>query len=305
MYDARINPEKEQVIYQDKKQDIQNIEKNYKLSNGNYFHFHTNEEGYYYAIYNQLGNELDGGLLEYSEIDNENQSIEDIKKRLADFTDIEELTKENLREVSQEFIDSLESGAVLDEIADAVVKQVETNAINAVNELKKEMAQEKINYHIENNLLGEGTPKEKVRRNIDAIRLLKRLEEENRLANKEEQEVLAQYIGWGGLPDVFDENKTNWSEEYHELKELLTDDEYKSARASTLTAFYTPPIVIKAIYKTLKNMGLEQANILEPSCGVGNFLGMLPEEMQDSKLYGIELDSISGKIANNYIKKQI
>ena len=187
-------------------------------------------------------------------------------------------------------------------------KQDMNNAIDAVNELKEQpttpiSTQEKINYHINNNLLGEGTPKEKVRRNIDAIRLLKMLEEENRLANKEEQEVLAQYIGWGGLPDVFDENKTNWSEEYHELKELLTDEEYKSARASTLTAFYTPPIVINAIYKTLKNMGLEQANILEPSCGVGNFLGMLPEEMQNSKLYGIELDSISGKIAKQLYQK--
>mgnify|MGYP000451979062 CR=1 FL=1 len=187
-------------------------------------------------------------------------------------------------------------------------KQDMNNVIDAVNELKEQpttpiSTQEKINYHINNNLLGEGTPKEKVRRNIDAIRLLKMLEEENRLANKEEQEVLAQYIGWGGLPDVFDENKTNWSEEYHELKELLTDEEYKSARASTLTAFYTPPIVINAIYKTLKNMGLEQANILEPSCGVGNFLGMLPEEMQNSKLYGIELDSISGKIAKQLYQK--
>ena len=163
--------------------------------------------------------------------------------------------------------------------------------------------QEKINYHIDNNYLGEGTPKEKVRRNIDAIRLLKKLEDENRLANKDEQEILANYVGWGGLPDVFDENKANWSEEYYELKELLTDDEYKSARASTLTAFYTPPIVINAIYKTLQNMGLEQANILEPSCGTGNFLGMLPKEMQNSKLYGIELDSISGRIAKQLYQK--
>ncbi|MBQ9298822.1 MAG: DEAD/DEAH box helicase family protein [Clostridia bacterium] len=248
--------------------DIQNIEKNYKLSDNKYFHFHTNEEGYYYAIYDEVGNEIDGGLLEYSE-NEETQTIMDIRKRLAEFTEIEELTSENLREVSQEFIDSLEAGAVLD----------------------------KINYHIDDNSLGEGTPKEKVRRNIDAIKLLKKLEDENRLANKEEQEILVEYVGWGGLPDVFDENKDNWSEEYHELKELLTDEEYKSARASTLTAFYTPPIVINAIYKTLQNMGLEQANILEPSCGIGNFMGMLPEEMKNSKLYGIELDSISGRIA--------
>ncbi len=331
MYDARINPEQKQVVINEENQDIQNIEKNYKLSNGNYFHFHTNDEGYYYAIYNNFGTEVDGGLLEYSEIDNTKQSELDIRKRLADFTDIEELINENLREVSQEFIDNLESGVIAEEVGNAVLEKVENDAINAVNELKEKnidqaqnvldlfkareengkpldrdeyyKKQEKTNYHIDNNLLGEGTPKEKVRRNIDAIRLLKMLEEENRLANKEEQEVLAQYIGWGGLPDVFDENKTNWSEEYHELKELLTDEEYKSARASTLTAFYTPPIVINAIYKTLKNMGLEQANILEPSCGVGNFLGMLPEEMQNSKLYGIELDSISGKIAKQLYQK--
>ena len=331
MYDARINPDQKQVVVDEENQDIQNIEKNYRLSNGNYFHFHTNEEGYYYAIYNNFGTEIDGGLLEYSEIDNTKQSELDIRKRLADFTDIEELAKENLREVSQEFIDNLESGVIAEEVGNAVLEKVENDAINVVNELKEKdieqaqnvlnlfkareengkpldrdeyyKKQEKINYHIDNNSLGEGTPKEKVRRNIDAIKLLKKLEDENRLANKEEQEILANYVGWGGLPDVFDENKTNWSEEYRELKELLTDKEYSSARASTLTAFYTPPIVIKAIYKTLQNMGLEQANILEPSCGTGNFLGMLPQEMQSSKLYGVELDSISGKIAKQLYQK--
>lgn len=168
---------------------------------------------------------------------------------------------------------------------------------NRENNKELQIKQEKINYHIDNNSLGEGIPKEKVRRNIDAIKLLKKLEDENRFANKEEQEILAEYVGWGGLPDVFDENKSNWYVEYQELKDILTDEEYKSARSSTLTAFYTPPIVINAIYTALKNMGVEQANILEPSCGTGNFLGMLPEEMQNSKLYGIELDSISGRIA--------
>ena len=162
---------------------------------------------------------------------------------------------------------------------------------------------EKINFNINDNQLGEGTQKEKVRKNIEAIKLLHKLEDENRLANKEEQEILSKYVGWGGLPDVFDENKDNWSKEYNELKEILTDDEYKSARASTLTAFYTPPIVINAIYNALKNMGVEQANILEPSCGTGNFLGMLPQEMQSSKLYGVELDSISGKIAKQLYQK--
>ena len=329
MYDARINPDQKQVAIDEENKDIQNIEKNYKLSNGNYFHFHTNDEGYYYEIYNNFGTEIDGGLLEYSEIDNTKQSELDIRKRLAEFTDIEELANENLREVSQEFIDALESGAIAEEVGNAVLEKVENDTINAIDELKAigqaqkvinlfkareengkplnrdeyYKNQEKINYHIDNNSLGEGTPKEKVRRNIDAIKLLKKLEDKNRLANKEEQEILASYVGWGGLPDVFDESKDNWSEEYNELKEILTDEEYKSARASTLTAFYTPPVVINAIYDTLKSMGVEQANILEPSCGTGNFLGMLPQEMQSSKLYGVELDSISGKIAKQLYQK--
>lgn len=329
MYDARINPDQKQVAIDEENQDIQNIEKNYKLSNGNYFHFHTNDEGYYYEIYNNFGTEIDGGLLEYSEIDNTKQSELDIRKRLAEFTDIEELANENLREVSQEFIDALESGAIAEEVGNAVLEKVENDTINAIDELKAigqaqkvinlfkareengkplnrdeyYKNQEKINYHIDNNSLGEETPKEKVRRNIDAIKLLKKLEDENRLANKEEQEILASYVGWGGLPDVFDESKDNWREEYNELKEILTDEEYKSARASTLTAFYTPPVVINAIYDTLKSMGVEQANILEPSCGTGNFLGMLPQEMQSSKLYGVELDSISGKIAKQLYQK--
>lgn len=381
------------IEYANKKEQIQQIEKNYKLSNGNYFHFHTNEEGYYYSIYDRHGFEQDGGLLEYSNNEN-SQTLADIRRRLAEFTDIEELTNENLEEVSQDFIDRLESHQDLDDVLKEVENTIINNAIDAVQELKAEekqeelpdfkigqiiylesdrkyrveainkeldeivlldatmletahypimrnesylraislyksnernfenaelpkeninkpttqettqkATQEKINYHIENNLLGEGTPKEKVKRNIEAIKLLKKLENENRLANKEEQDILSGYVGWGGLPDVFDENKTNWSEEYHELKEILSDDEYKSARASTLTAFYTPPIVIKAIYQTLKNMGLEQANILEPSCGTGNFLGMLPEDMQNSKLYGIELDSISGRIAKQLYQK--
>lgn len=315
-------------VFKDNTNEIENttnntleIERNYKLSNGNYFHFHTNEEGYYYEIYNNFGTEVDGGLLEYSEIDNTKQSELDIRKRLADFTGIEELTNENLIEVSQEFIDSLEveeaalendTKNTVDNLKKKDIEQAQNvlNLFKAREENGKPLdrdeyykKQEKINYHIENDLLGEGTPKEKVRRNIEAIKLLRRLEDENRLANKEEQEVLAGYVGWGGLPDVFDENKSNWSEEYHELKEILSDDEYKSARASTLTAFYTPPIVIKAIYQTLQNMGAEQANILEPSCGTGNFLGMLPQSMEGSKLYGVELDTISGKIAKQLYQK--
>lgn len=302
-----------------------------------------------------------------------------IRKRLADFTDIEELADENLEEVNQDDMDYITSGQQADDIVKDVEQVIINNAIDTVNELKEEkeesqedikfkigqiiylesdrkyrvkainkdldalvlldmtmletahypvtrnisllqaialyeknelnfknnevvneedikqaqnvidlfkareengkplkrdeyyQSQEKINFRIDNNNLGEGTPRQKVSRNIEAIKLLNKLEEENRLANKEEQEILSQYVGWGGLPDVFDENKTNWSEEYKELKELLTDEEYSQARASTLTSFYTPPIVIKSIYQALENMGLQEANILEPSCGIGNF----------------------------------
>ena len=155
----------------------------------------------------------------------------------------------------------------------------------------------KNDYHIENETLGEGTPKEKFKWNVEAIKVLKQCENENRLATTEEQEILSKYVGWGGLPDCFDESKDNWHTEYEQLKELLTEEEYKDARASTLTAFYTPPIVIKSIYKALQNMGLQEANILEPSCGTGNFFGMIPQELSNSKLYGVELDSISGRIA--------
>ena len=297
-------------VFQDENSEIKveklEFEKNYKLSNNTYFHVHTNEEGYYYAIYDSNGTELDGGLLEYSETDEKQQNINDVKIRLAEFTDINEL-KEDLEEVSQEFIDNLESNLQTNEMNienDIAQAQKVINLFQEREENGKPLNREeyynnteKINYHIENDSLGEGSPKEKVQNNINAIKLLKTLEIENRLANKEEQEILSKYVGWGGLPDVFDVKKDNWKQEFNELQTLLTDDEYKSARASTLTAFYTPPIIIKAIYKTLQNMGLEQANILEPSCGTGNFLGLLPKEQQNSKLYGVELDSISGRIA--------
>ena len=256
-----------------------NIEKNYKLNNGNYFHFHTNDEGYYYAIYDNRGTEIDGGLLEYSE-NADKKTLDDIRKDLAEFTDITELADTNLEEVSQEFIDNLEQEAELKDIADRVETQIIANAISAVKELsedpktqfkigqiiylesdrkyrveainkeldeivlldqtmletahypimrnesylravslyhsnernfdkeittnKQEIVelkpkQENVNYHIDDKLLGEGTPKEKVRRNIEAIKLLHKLEDENRLANSEEQNILSKYVGWGGL----------------------------------------------------------------------------------------------------------
>ena len=153
------------------------------------------------------------------------------------------------------------------------------------------------NFRIIDEHLGEGGPKQKFARNIEAIRTLQTLENENRNATPEEQEILSQYVGWGGLADAFDPDKDSWAREYTQLKELLTPEEYAAARASTLNAHYTSPTVIRAIYDAVEQMGFRTGNILEPSCGVGNFFGMLPESMQGSRLYGVELDSITGRIA--------
>ena len=153
------------------------------------------------------------------------------------------------------------------------------------------------NFHITDDDLGVGGPKQKFARNIEAIRTLFRLEEEHRGATAEEQRVLSQYVGWGGLADAFDPNKENWSAEYTQLKELLSEDEYAAARSSTLNAHYTSPTVIHGIYDAVERMGFRSGNILEPSMGVGNFFGMLPDSMADSRLYGVELDSITGRIA--------
>ena len=153
------------------------------------------------------------------------------------------------------------------------------------------------NFRITDEHLGEGGPKQKFARNIDAIRTLQAIEAEGRSATPEEQEILSQYVGWGGLADAFDPDKDSWAREYTQLKELLTPEEYAAARASTLNAHYTSPTVIRAIYDAVEQMGFRTGNILEPSCGVGNFFGMLPESMAGSRLYGVELDSITGRIA--------
>ena len=154
-----------------------------------------------------------------------------------------------------------------------------------------------VNFHITDDQLGYGTAKEKFRANVMAIRVLKKCESENRYASPEEQEILSNYVGWGGLPDAFDESKASWSDEYQELKDLLTKDEYAAARESTLNAHYTQPVIIESMYRVLQNLGFKKGNILEPSMGVGNFFGMLPDKLQQSRLYGVELDSISGRIA--------
>ena len=153
------------------------------------------------------------------------------------------------------------------------------------------------NFHITDDHLGEGGAKQKYARNIEAIRTLFKLEEEHRGATAEEQQVLSQYVGWGGLADAFDPGKDNWAKEYAELKGLLSEDEYAAARSSTLNAHYTSPTVIRSIYDAVERMGFRSGNILEPSMGVGNFFGMLPDSMADSRLYGVELDSITGRIA--------
>ena len=160
-----------------------------------------------------------------------------------------------------------------------------------------QLRQDAQNFRITDDHLGEGGPRLKYQANITAIRLLKELEAASQQASPEQQEVLSRYVGWGGVPEAFDPSKTAWAKEYAELKELLTPEEYEAARASTLNAHYTSPMVIRAIYEAVEQMGFHSGNILEPSCGVGNFFGMLPESMSESKLYGVELDSITGRIA--------
>ena len=160
-----------------------------------------------------------------------------------------------------------------------------------------QLRQDAQNFRITDDHLGEGGPRLKYQANITAIRLLKELEAASQQASPEQQEVLSRYVGWGGVPEAFDPSKTAWAKEYAELKELLTPEEYEAARASTLNAHYTSPMVIRAMYEAVEQMGFRSGNILEPSCGVGNFFGMLPESMGESKLYGVELDSITGRIA--------
>ena len=170
-------------------------------------------------------------------------------------------------------------------------------------EYKDQLNRNAQNFHITDDHLGEGGPKAKFQANINAIKLLKHLETEKMQASPEQQEVLSRYVGWGGLSDAFDPDKESWGKEYAQLKELLTPEEYAAARSSTLNAHYTSPTVIRAIYEAVGRMGFETGNILEPSCGVGNFFGMLPEEMQNSRLYGVELDSITGRIAKQLYPK--
>ena len=159
------------------------------------------------------------------------------------------------------------------------------------------------NFRIQDNDLGAGGPKAKYKANMEAIHLLQTLEKEERLATPEEQEILSRYVGWGGIPQAFEESNSSWANEYLELKNTLSSEEYSAARASTLNAFYTSPTVIRSMYEVLENMGLKQGNILEPSCGVGNFMGLIPESMGKANMYGVELDPVSGRIAKQLYQK--
>ena len=188
------------------------------------------------------------------------------------------------------------------------VEEIEEEEVTAEESIPESQEQEKAviephNFRIQDNDLGAGGPKAKYKANMEAIHLLQTLEKEERLATPEEQEILSRYVGWGGIPQAFEENNSSWADEYLELKNTLSLEEYNAARASTLNAFYTSPIVIRSMYEALENMGLKQGNILEPSCGVGNFMGLIPESMGKANMYGVELDPVSGRIAKQLYQK--
>ena len=188
------------------------------------------------------------------------------------------------------------------------VEEIEEEEVTAKEDIPESQEQEKAvlephNFRIQDNDLGAGGPKAKYKTNIEAIHLLQTLEKEERLATPEEQEILSRYVGWGGIPQAFEESNSSWANEYLELKNTLSSEEYSAARASTLNAFYTSPTVIRSMYEVLENMGLKQGNILEPSCGVGNFMGLIPESMGKANMYGVELDPVSGRIAKQLYQK--
>ena len=226
------------------------------------------------------------------------EELTETELEALDFSELVSVTDEELEhyhrkaeepQLSDEELDALPISAVVDgdvqTFPDAAALDEALNAVPAGN------------FRITDDHLGEGGAKQKYARNIEAIRTLFKLEQEHRGATAEEQQVLSQYVGWGGLADAFDPSKDSWAKEYAELKGLLSEDEYAAARSSTLNAHYTSPTVIRAIYDAVEKMGFRSGNILEPSMGVGNFFGMLPDTMQDSRLYGVELDSITGRIA--------
>ena len=235
----------------------------------------------------------------------ENPANDHLKVKVSDIKDnaneepsiIEENVKEEISLPIEEEPEVQEENIV------PVFEKKKSNKIRSFDIHPEIPTSDRNQFKITNDNLGEGSPREKFNNNVEAIRVLKKCEEEKRFATLQEQEILSKYVGWGGLPQAFDEKDSSWSNEYSILKNLLDEKEYSQARESTLTAFYTPPVVIRSMYKALENMGLKTGNILEPSCGVGNFIGMLPDSLEDCKLYGVELDSISGRIARQLYQK--
>ncbi len=226
------------------------------------------------------------------------QLIADVMKRMAADEQAmfgNEITPLTNHVMKPEEINEIRKGKYLP------LEPFETN--NSDQEQTEVSKPEQVNFRITDDDLGAGGPKQKFRANMEAVRLLHELEFEGRMATPEEQEILSRYVGWGGLPQAFEEHNEVWSNEFTELYAELSPEEYKAARASTLNAFYTSPTVIKAMYETLGNMGLQSGNVLEPSCGVGNFMGLVPESMDGLKMYGVELDSISGRIARQLYQK--
>ncbi len=235
----------------------------------------------------------------------ENPANDHLKVKVSDIKDNINEESSNIEENVKEEI-SLpieEEPEVQEENIVPIFEKKKSNKIKSFDIHPEIPTSDRNQFKITNDNLGEGSPREKFNNNVEAIRVLKKCEEENRFATPQEQEILSKYVGWGGLPQAFDEKDSSWSNEYSILKNLLDEKEYSQARESTLTAFYTPPVVIRSMYKALENMGLKTGNILEPSCGVGNFIGMLPDSLEDCKLYGVELDSISGRIARQLYQK--
>ena len=224
----------------------------------------------------------------------------------SDIQDKEEKKEPLEKEVEQEKVvpETVEGTEKAEEIPfQEPTKQQKAEAVERADTAQETIRPELINFRITDEHLGEGGPKQKFRANMEAVKLLHELELENRLATPQEQEILSRYVGWGGLSQVFEEGNNQWAGEFTELYSELSPEEYRAARASTLNAFYTSPVVIHAMYEALSNMGLESGNVLEPSCGVGNFMGLVPKSMEDLKMYGVELDSISGRIAKQLYQK--
>ena len=224
----------------------------------------------------------------------------------SDIQDKEEKKEPLEKEAEQEKVvpETVEGTEKAEEIPfQEPTKQQKAEAVEHADTAQETIRPELINFRITDEHLGEGGPKQKFRANMEAVKLLHELELENRLATPQEQEILSRYVGWGGLSQAFEEGNNQWAGEFTELYSELSPEEYRAARASTLNAFYTSPVVIHAMYEALSNMGLESGNVLEPSCGVGNFMGLVPKSTEDLKMYGVELDSISGRIAKQLYQK--